>query len=77
MQKVVTRFFAMLSIFFITGSVNAQSNTNLTVVREHGSQTLSLKALRDRLETREIEVIKPDLSRSVRYLLLGTLCARL
>lgn len=68
MQRVVTRFFAMLSIFFITVSVNAQSNTNLTVVSDHGSQTLSLEALRDRLETHEIEVINPDLGRLVRYL---------
>lgn len=68
MHSFLTRFFASLAILAVTVEVNAQSNTVLTVDSERGSQTLSLEALRDGLETPEIEVPNPDSGRSVRYL---------
>jgi hypothetical protein len=69
MNAFVTRFFFALATLVISASVIAQStNPALTVDSGHGSQRLSLDELRGRLETRETEVVNPDLGRPVRYL---------
>lgn len=69
MNTFVTRSFFALAMLLIGASVNAQSPAAvLTVDSDRGSQSLSLDDLRGRLETREIEVINPDLGRPVRYL---------
>ena len=69
MNAFVTRFFFALAILMISGLANGQSaRAILTVDSERGRQSLSLDELRSRLETREIEVVNPDLGRPVRYL---------
>lgn len=69
MHALVTRSFFALLMLVISASALAQSaNPLLTVEGERGSQSLSLDDLRRRLETREIEVVNPDLGRPVRYL---------
>ncbi|MQM29954.1 MAG: hypothetical protein CRU78_05160 [Candidatus Accumulibacter phosphatis] len=69
MNAFLTRSIFALAILLISPSLFAQSaNPTLTVDSERGSHSLSLDELRDSLETREIEVINPDLGRPVSYL---------
>lgn len=69
MNAFVTRSFFALAILLISASLMAQSaNPVLTVDSGRGSQSLSLDDLRERLETRQIEVVNPDLGRAVSYL---------
>ncbi|MCB1932969.1 MAG: cytochrome c [Candidatus Accumulibacter sp.] len=69
MNAFLTRSLVAVAILLISASVIAQTaNPVLTVDGERGSQSLSLDDLRSRLETREIEVVNPDLGRPVRYL---------
>ncbi|MEF8733124.1 MAG: hypothetical protein V5B40_14835, partial [Candidatus Accumulibacter meliphilus] len=68
MNAFLTRSIFALAILLISPSLFAQSaNPTLTVDSERGSHSLSLDELRDSLETREIEVINPDLGRPVSY----------
>ncbi|HRF73938.1 MAG TPA: cytochrome c [Accumulibacter sp.] len=69
MYAFVTRSLFALAMILISASVDAQSaQAVLTVDSERGSQSLSIDDLRGRLPTTEIEVLNPDLGRSVRYL---------
>lgn len=69
MNAFVMRSFFAIAMLLIGASVNAQSpSAVLTVDSDRGSRSLSLDELRSRLETREIEVVNPDLGRPVRYL---------